>query len=383
MLRALHWLLLGLSLLGASQAALAQQVCKYDSIPATAPASRFTDNGDGTVTDKLTGLQWKRCNEGQIWDSGKCIGVAPSFEWQEALIIAAAAQFAGHTDWRLPNIKELASVLENACTYPAVNEAVFSSTTVGGWSATPTASYDPTNNIGYGAHLISFSSGGERALNRFVHPQSVLLVRGENETVVNDTGVDWWVKNHTIYLDYEDQSHPGQDASFGRDRSFDDDSDGHAGFSFTKLDQNGSPLPADASNWLCVRDEVTGLTWEVKRDDGGLHDRDDKYVWYNTDGTRNGGLAGWEDGGENCYGYDVADAHSYCNTEAFASRVNKEGLCGKRDWRVPEREELRSIVDYSRSRPAIDTRFSLERSIGARQPRPLTIGQHLQIREKS
>ena len=37
----------------------AAQTCKYSSVPAIAPTSRCTDNGDGTVTDKATGLQWK------------------------------------------------------------------------------------------------------------------------------------------------------------------------------------------------------------------------------------------------------------------------------------------------------------------------------------
>jgi hypothetical protein len=52
-----HTLVLALSLLSLAGGALAAQVCKYDSIRATAPASRFTDNGDGTVMDQGTGLQ--------------------------------------------------------------------------------------------------------------------------------------------------------------------------------------------------------------------------------------------------------------------------------------------------------------------------------------
>jgi len=68
----LVWPLLALCAGGA----LAEQGCNYDSIPATAPASRFTDNGDGTVTDQATGLQWKRCSEGQDWSGGTCTGIA-------------------------------------------------------------------------------------------------------------------------------------------------------------------------------------------------------------------------------------------------------------------------------------------------------------------
>ena len=70
-----------------------------------------------------------------------------------------------------------------------------------------------------------------------------------------------------------------QDCSHGRDATHNDDWDGHAGFSFTKLDRNGNPLPAAATSWSCVRDNVTGLTWEVKTNDGGIHDKDNTYWW--------------------------------------------------------------------------------------------------------
>ena len=73
----------------------AAQTCKYSSIPATAPASRFTDNGDGTVTDKATGLQWKRCSEGQAWSGGTCTGEATNQVWPAALQLADVASYAG------------------------------------------------------------------------------------------------------------------------------------------------------------------------------------------------------------------------------------------------------------------------------------------------
>jgi len=108
-------LLLGLCLVFFTGAAAAAQTCKYDSIPATAPASRFTDNGDGTVTDKTTGLQWQRCSQGQTWSGGTCAGTATGHTWQAALQLADVATYAGRSDWRLPNIKELASIVEQAC----------------------------------------------------------------------------------------------------------------------------------------------------------------------------------------------------------------------------------------------------------------------------
>jgi len=121
---------------------LAAQVCKYDSIPATAPASRFTDNGDGTVTDQATGLQWKRCSEGQDWSGGTCTGNAAGYNWQQALQRADTASFAGRDDWRLPNVNELTSIVEEACYDPAIDLGVFPAIPSNRyWSSSPSANF--------------------------------------------------------------------------------------------------------------------------------------------------------------------------------------------------------------------------------------------------
>ena len=62
--------------------------------------NRFTDNGDGTVTDEATGLMWMKA------DSGK------GMDWPAALKYAEDMEFAGHSDWRLPNAKELQSIVD-------------------------------------------------------------------------------------------------------------------------------------------------------------------------------------------------------------------------------------------------------------------------------
>jgi len=47
--------------------------------------------------------------------------------------------------------------------------------------------------------------------------------------------------------------------------------------SYTKLDANGNDLPDEATEWVMVRDNVTGLIWESKTDDNSIHDKDNTY----------------------------------------------------------------------------------------------------------
>ena len=126
-------------------------------------------------------------------------------------------------------------------------------------------------------------------------------------------------------------------------------------FEFVKLDDAGEPLENQGAiytitSWSCVRDDVTGLMWEIKTTDGGLHDQGHTYTWYDPDPETNGGAPGTEDGGE-CGG-GVA-----CDTHAYVAAVNERGLCGHADWRLPTRAELRTIVDYRAEFPAIDTDY--------------------------
>lgn len=131
--------LIGSSIGGASEAA---QRCLQDSLPATTPTADFVDNHDGTVLHRLTGLVWMRCALGQTWDGATCIGQPGSYPWEQALGEVAnfnkAGGFAGNRDWRLPNIKELDSIIELQCSFPAINLSVFPSTPEWRfWSSSP------------------------------------------------------------------------------------------------------------------------------------------------------------------------------------------------------------------------------------------------------
>jgi len=98
------------------------------------PAPRFTDNGDGTVTDNLTGLMWMteaNCigNVHGAYDSEGINNGDGRVYWQTALGFVAAVNAAtydcnvstSHTDWRLPNIRELESLVDLGQTGPALS----------------------------------------------------------------------------------------------------------------------------------------------------------------------------------------------------------------------------------------------------------------------
>jgi hypothetical protein len=85
----------------------------------------YVDNGDGTVTDTTTNLVWeKQSRDGSIHDSSNL------YTWDDAFSAHVgalnAASFAGHSDWRLPNVNELQSLVDYRSAYPAMAiDAVF------------------------------------------------------------------------------------------------------------------------------------------------------------------------------------------------------------------------------------------------------------------
>jgi hypothetical protein len=198
-------------------------------------------------------------------------------------------------------------------------------------------------------------------------PASATITIQDNDTTLsagnglNDTGVTTCSNGASNGVACNDSAagtdeYPDQDGEGGRDFSNADDADGHAGFSFTKLDATGAPLANQqaafgSTPWDCVRDNVTGLTWEVKTDDGNLRDRDWTYTWYISTGINTRLSAGVANGGSCANATD-------CDTEKYVTAVNAARLCGQGDWRVPTRAELLSIVNYgAAAAPLVDSGY--------------------------
>ena len=150
------------------------------NVTSTAPNTRYTDNGDGTVTDHQTKLMWKQCSEGLSTVITACdTGVASTHTWQAALQKAQDVNiigFANYSDWRLPNVKELISLIEWQCYNPSINTTFFPNKTIAWdyWSSSPT---DPLFVGTNSSWNVGFRNGGTGRVDR-ASPLLVRLVRG-------------------------------------------------------------------------------------------------------------------------------------------------------------------------------------------------------------
>ena len=106
-------------------------------------------NGDGTVTDVATGLMWQQQDDGIIRDH------------PDAITFCQNLSLAGQADWRLPNIKELTSLVDYRQFNPAIDAAAFPNTSSSiYWSASSRAS------ISVSAWFVGFNDGGVESRNK-------------------------------------------------------------------------------------------------------------------------------------------------------------------------------------------------------------------------
>lgn len=121
------------------------------------PDSLYTDHADGTVTDKETGLMWQKCSLG-LSGSDCATGIAQTLTWQAALASASDNSNSGYTDWRLPNEKELVSIMEDACSAPPINDSIFPGTVVGDyWLSSPSTIIDNAWYINFDRGYVTYN----------------------------------------------------------------------------------------------------------------------------------------------------------------------------------------------------------------------------------
>jgi hypothetical protein len=226
---------------------LAYEFCRADSRACRLPklvqqpqTSPYVDNGDGTVTDIQTGLQWeKKSSDGGIHDP------VHEYQWSTSGILPDGdaftdflatlndgAGFAGFQDWRLPTIDELRTLLSGVCpggADPCIDTAVFGPGPAGWCWTSEVLGTDPTT-----AAAVLFEDGHVADVPK----SGTACVRAVRSTVATTT---------TVVSTTTTTAPPA--------KCWTDLGDG------------------------TVRDACTGLQWEKKTDDGGVHDKDDHYQW--------------------------------------------------------------------------------------------------------
>jgi hypothetical protein len=146
-------------------------------VPTPTPLPRFIDNGNQTITDRQTGLQWEKkdSRDGDSW-YGNPHDTDNGYSWSalfsdgptgsaftEFLVRLNGSNFGGHSDWRLPTVAELATILLPSCP-PAPPGATYLT-----WNGCLDPAMGPTGLRGYwssesadffGARTVRFGYGG-------------------------------------------------------------------------------------------------------------------------------------------------------------------------------------------------------------------------------
>ncbi|MEI7538740.1 MAG: DUF1566 domain-containing protein [Comamonadaceae bacterium] len=130
--------------------------------------ARYTYSANGAeVTDVQVGLVWRRCSEGQIWGAGICSGTPTTFTHEQAL-----AYTRTQTVWRVPNVKELSSLVDTSRFNPAIDGNAFPLTpSVLYWSSSPDVRLPSL------AWAVDFGLGGVVSSNRYSSTVLLRLVR--------------------------------------------------------------------------------------------------------------------------------------------------------------------------------------------------------------
>jgi len=264
------------------------------------------------VTDKITNLMWQK-------------GENPRMNWYDSLIYSQKFELAGYNDWRLPNIKELNTILDLSYKdgwwyykefFPAEGLKppllhYFSSSVYEKYFAWVT-----NFCFGYDGYYANKNSALLFRLVRNISlpekPGKLFLLPDSGQNICYDN------KGNIVPPPVKTEKFYGQDGNYCI----------HP-MSFTKMRDHAVPVD-EKVGWgeglKMIKDNNTGLIWETKSTDS----------------------------------HDVNFAGFKCKwheTQEYIDKLNKSEYGGFSDWRLPNKEELRSIVDYNDVTPAVDTHF--------------------------
>jgi hypothetical protein len=132
---------------------------RYAELPRCGAYFSEGDNGsfvlenDGTARDTQTGTRWYRCNAGQRFSAGQCLGNPMESTLADAQVYAKEFSEASGKVWRLPTLREMGSLKQTTCQNPSINTQVFPGVLVNSYW---TSSSSP-NGPGLGCSHYTFS----------------------------------------------------------------------------------------------------------------------------------------------------------------------------------------------------------------------------------
>ena len=315
--------------------------------------NQFVDNNDATVTDYGTGLMWATADLGYAMD------------WQTAITVAEETEIGGYSDWRLPDVKELQSLVDYSGTYPAIDSEFFTCTELEEnefyyyWTSTSAyfspdedengyawyvgfgLTVDDDGNDLHGAGGVRFSpkyvesdfvgEGGDNMLNsvRLVRDVTPRLSIDEASTIAEEihesVGYEAAVGGYPIV-------DTNQTAFYGNEGEIDEPQPGEAFYGQDAHYEGNQPSYTDNGDGT-ISDNVTGLMWQ--------QDPGEKLLWY-----------------------EAVERMEYYNEISYL---------GYSDWRIPTIKELYSINDfsgYTNIDPYLDTDyFVFTYGLDDREPR--------------
>lgn len=240
----------------------------------------YKDNGNETVSDLVTGLMWSK-----VVDSNKV-------SLNEARQIAKSMNLGGYNDWRVPNIKELYSLIDFR------GYTGFMGRGSGGFNSGVPSNAIPFINTDYFNFQYGDTGAGERYIDAqwLSSTEYVYYTMGRMKTLFGVNFADGRIKGY---------GYQPENSGFGREGNF------------------GPPEKKFFVRY--VRGPYYGQNDFIDNKDGTVTDQSTGFIWMQRDSGK--GL-NWE------------NALAYCEGLYFA---------GKDDWRLPNAKELQYIVDYSRS----------------------------------
>ena len=255
-------------------------------------ASRFHDNGDGTVTDETTGLMWQKETN-------------PRQGPKDADAACRRMTLAGYHDWRLPNIKELNTLLN----------------------------LDVDNKSWYFEDFFPIPPN-----EKMLHYSSCGVFEGHYAWVTNFTyGYDGYYGGRNTPLLFRAVRYADAPSESGQ-------AEAHTGQTETfKLTHTGQTEAFDLKGRAVAADRIWGFdaqriwlpaSFEARENGAAVFDRNTGLLW---DNAHDALLLKWAD------------------ALAYAQSLNDQRYLGRNDWRLPGREEFRSLARYNDAMPAIDT----------------------------